>query len=251
METNKRFEVIPYEIIKSAQSKMGNDWVELLSIVVLWLQHKGVRIMKQQLENEFEKFIEQLNEVTPTSEPYYNDFFVFRLFLLDLQEFDSFLDFHLENHYQCNVKAFCRFLVISLRKYEKLLSEHQRLTVQEWIDDKLNPKQELLNTFRQKFPRKPGDGYTDLNVDKIAIFIHYLRIGRFILKEEYLNNKDAGEAFSILTGYSNVHLRQKLGEAEIKQLLTRKNLDELHNLILRLLKYIKEDLTGRKSTETH
>lgn len=247
METNKKFEINPKIIAEGLKTSHPEKWDLFLND--LWFYYKSMEkgISKEMIHDEPDKYLQGINRVFNEGELFFNELFVYRIMQLDLMEIDNFLEYHLDNSFDGAVKKFARFLVIIMRQFDVVFTNHKNLTIQEWIDDKITATSEINVKYRQKFPRKPGDGYTDLNVDKIALLANYLRQSRFILSEDYVNNKDAGEALSILTGYSNVHLRQKLGEAELKQLLTRKNLDELHNFILRLLKRIKDDLSGNKT----
>lgn len=60
----------------------------------------------------------------------------------------------------------------------------------------------------------------------------FLQQERIFLKDEYLNKKDAGIAFEILTGYSQNTIRQNLSNAKDYQ--NKTNLKEIDNLLTRL-----------------
>jgi hypothetical protein len=96
-----------------------------------------------------------------------------------------------------------------------------------------------------KHKRELGDRLTKLNQEQTALLIYALQKGRIILKDEDLNNKEAGQAFSILTGFSADTLRQNLGKTELKRIITKKNMDAVHaaltNLTILIDKEIKPD----------
>ena len=89
---------------------------------------------------------------------------------------------------------------------------------------------------------------TKLTQEQTALLIEYLRQGRIILKDEYLNDKQAGMAFNILTGYSPDSLRMKLSPKEISNIKTKANLTELDHILTYLKILINKDLTPPKKT---
>lgn len=80
--------------------------------------------------------------------------------------------------------------------------------------------------------RKALDRATRLSQEQSVLLLHYLKEIHVFLRDEKLNNKDAGIAFSILTGYSHETIRQDLGRLESLQ--TKENLEMLINYITRL-----------------
>lgn len=76
--------------------------------------------------------------------------------------------------------------------------------------------------------------------------IHFLQAGKIILKDEYLNNKEAGQAFSILTGYSADSLRQSLSDTELQRISTRKNMDIIANALTSLQLLINKEAEDKK-----
>lgn len=76
--------------------------------------------------------------------------------------------------------------------------------------------------------------------------IHFLQAGKIILKDEYLNNKEAGQAFSILTGYSADSLRQSLSDTELQRISTRKNMDIIANALTSLQLLINKEAKDKK-----
>jgi len=85
---------------------------------------------------------------------------------------------------------------------------------------------------KSKIKRNANDKLTCLTQEQTALLLHYMQQERIFLKDEYLNNKDAGTAFELLTGYSQNTLRQKL--SSVKEYQNKANLKEIHNLIVRL-----------------
>ena len=80
--------------------------------------------------------------------------------------------------------------------------------------------------------RRAVDRATRLSQEQSVLLLHYLKEIHVFLRDEKLNNKDAGIAFSILTGYSPETIRQDLGRLE--HLQTKENLEMLINYVSRL-----------------
>lgn len=83
-----------------------------------------------------------------------------------------------------------------------------------------------------KVKREAQDKKTCLSQEQTVLLIHYLREEKVFLKDEYLNDKDTGIAFKILTGYSQNTLRLNLGKPLLYQ--NKINLKEIDNLLTRL-----------------
>lgn len=94
-----------------------------------------------------------------------------------------------------------------------------------------------------KIKREALDNKTSLSQEQTVLLIHYLQQERIILKDEYLNDKEAGEAFGKLTGYSENTLRLSLGKYQNYQ--NKTNLKELNHIITRLSIAIEKDLRGK------
>jgi hypothetical protein len=172
---------------------------------------------------------------------WYDNFFAYKLRQLDLLEIDEFLDYHLENYYQNNLQEFSRFLRICIRKHEaKLLKPEISQTVNEWIDTKEKKEQQALQGIENqsakikkgKIKRESQDKLTCLSQEQTVLLMSFLQQERIFLKDEYLNKKDAGIAFEILTGYSQHTLRQNLSNAKDYQ--NKTNLKEIDNFLTRL-----------------
>jgi hypothetical protein len=101
---------------------------------------------------------------------------------------------------------------------------------------------ELKGLTKGRPTRSSGDNLTRLNMEQTALLIDYLKQGRFILKGEYLQDKSAGTAFHLLTGYSVNTLRQTLSAKGIAEVKTKSNLKELYNAITHLTILIKNDI---------
>ena len=85
---------------------------------------------------------------------------------------------------------------------------------------------------KAKIKRNANDKLTSLTQEQTALLLHYLQQERVFLKDEYLDKKDAGTAFEMLTGYSHNTVRQKL--SSVKEYQNKANLKEIHNLVIRL-----------------
>lgn len=105
--------------------------------------------------------------------------------------------------------------------------------------EKLNGTSEK-QAKKGKIKREAQDKKTCLSQEQTVLLIHYLREEKVLLKDEYLNDKDAGIAFEILTGYSQNTLRLNLGKPLLYQ--NKINLKEIDNLLTRLKIAIGKDL---------
>ena len=188
-------------------------------------------------------------DITP-DDFHYDLFFTYRLRQTDLLEMDALLNHFLENYYEDNKTDFIRFLKLTLRKHcKKLLQTEQTETINEWIVEK--EKEATLSgtpdaKIKGKIKRSRDDNVTKLNQEQTTLLIHYLKAGKIILKEEYLNDKEAGQAFSILTGYSADSLRQNLSEAEIKRISIKKNIDAVANALMSIQLLIPKEIKDKK-----
>ncbi len=93
-----------------------------------------------------------------------------------------------------------------------------------------------------KIKRERDDKATRLNQEQTALLIYCLRKTQVILKDEYLNNKEAGQAFSILTGYSADTLRQNLNKSEMARIASIKNVEAVAKVMKELQKFIEEEV---------
>ncbi|MBA3665091.1 MAG: hypothetical protein H0W61_12895 [Bacteroidetes bacterium] len=180
----------------------------------------------------------------------YDLFFVYNIRHVDILKIDSLLDFFLEGDYDSNIREFTRFLKLALRKHgKKLMQADQVETVNEWISEK--EKEQSLSGMeaaktKGKVKRERDDSVTKLNQEQTALLIHFLQAGKIILKDENLNNKDAGHAFSILTGYSADSLRQNLSKTELQRISTPKNISIIANAFTNLQLLINKEIKDKK-----
>lgn len=176
----------------------------------------------------------------------FNMLFAYRLRLLDIQDIEEYLNYHLEKSFAGDTAAFTKYLKLTIRKFEKIiLNLSYSQTILDWID--VNKQAEEQKTGRKgKIKREIDDKLTSMNQELTVMLIHFLQKGRIILKDEYLNNKEAGEAFSILTGYSGDTLRQKLGQVELDRLRSKKNLTELFNHLTKVTVLVQNELRDKK-----
>lgn len=94
--------------------------------------------------------------------------------------------------------------------------------------------------------RQAGDNLTRLNQEQSVLLFHYLRKWDLILKDEYLNNTQAGEAVSILTGYSANALRQNFSKNELERIGNKENLLVVEKAVTNLMRLIKGDVDRSK-----
>lgn len=74
------------------------------------------------------------------------------------------------------------------------------------------------------------------------MLIYCLRETKVIFADEYLNNKEAGQAFSILTGYSVDTIRQNLNKTELAKAATVKNVEVVEKALKELLRFIDHEI---------
>ena len=174
----------------------------------------------------------------------YDVFFAYKLRQVDLLEMDAFLDYQLSNYYETNVQQFSRFLRLCIRKHEvKLLKSETIQTVNEWLTDKEKQQQGLQGTLenKSKTKRKPKDDKTSLSEEQTVLLMYYLQREKVILKD--LEDSYMGQAFEILTGYSQHSLRQDLSKYNTCQ--TKINLKALNSLLAKLKTAIDETLATK------
>lgn len=192
-------------------------------------------------------------EITPEF-ALYDIMFCYNLRNLDLNEIDNFLRYTLELYFDRNMAEFKRFTQITLRKYGESLLKHKTIdTINEWIEVK---EKQLFNSEESEgspkskskgiIKRESGDNLTKLNQEQTALLIHFLQNGKIILRDEYLTNKQAGQAFNTLTGYSADTLRQNLSKIELERIANKKNLTDLDNALTFIKVLIEKDLKGKK-----
>jgi hypothetical protein len=127
------------------------------------------------------------------------------------------------------------------------LNQHKKMLYLHTEPEKAE-KAELSGTIKTKgkHKRELGDRLTKLNQEQTALLIYCLQKGKLILKDEDLNNKEAGQAFSILTGFSADTLRQNLGKTELKRITTKKNIDAVHAVLTSLTILIDKEIKPDK-----
>ncbi len=182
--------------------------------------------------------------ITP-EHPLYDLLFVYKLRQTDLLELDNTLNDFFENE-KDNKTDFIRFLKLTLRKHsKKLLQPEQIDTINEWITEQ--EKEPALSgtiepKIKGKIKRERDDKVTLLNQEQTALLIYCLRKTKVILIDEFLNNKEAGVAFSILTGYSADTIRQNLSKTELHKTATAKNVEMVEKALKEVLKYIEKQV---------
>ena len=95
---------------------------------------------------------------------------------------------------------------------------------------------------KRKITRSALDKMTCLNQEQTALLAYYLQKERVFLKGEYLNDREIGVAFEVLTGYSRETIRQTVGK--FAKSISVTNLKEIDQLLTRVKKSIGEDMKG-------
>lgn len=256
-------------------------WEEYKKMAFIFLNHKGKHLFEEDIlgsyregmtleklfAQESDRFVQGANhkkdgknqktwydlsaiEKIERKDDFFDYFFTCKLRHIGLLEIDSFLAFHLDYSFEGNKKDYFRFLNITLRQYQdKILSPNIAETVKEWIADK--EKETTLSGTTEtktkgKIKRTRDDSVTKLNQEQTALLISFLQTSKIILKEEYLKNNEAGQAFSILTGFSSDSLRQNLSKKELNLISTKKNLAAVSNAIISLQLLIEKELKEKK-----
>jgi hypothetical protein len=186
--------------------------------------------------------------ITPDDDLYYDLFFVYKIRGLDLLELDDFLSYQLEIWYENNLKKFIRFLQLITRKHgKKLLPPEYIQTISEWIADTekqpaLEGKEKPQAKTETKFKRNRNDNSTRLNQEQTALLIYCLRETRIILGEQYIDEKYVGQAFSILTGFSENTLSRKIVTSTVLKLANIKNTQAVTEALKNVLKFIEDKI---------
>lgn len=192
-------------------------------------------------------WIDLWSDYTISPDDYFYDiFFVYKLRQTDLLELDNLLN-HFRDNYTSGSRDFLRFLQLALRKHaQELLKPDQLETINEWIEEqRKQPAQSAVDEVRTKGRPKRGreDKLTILSQEQTALLIYCLRKSKIILSEEFLNNKEAGHAFAILTGYSPDTIRQNLNKSEVVRLATAKNVKTVIRAVNDILDFIENNIT--------
>jgi len=241
-----------------------------LELLLSFVESKGLTLTKERILREFQEHsMDYVREVNPNrffqapksegmwvdtsinyvvkqQEPFHNLFFAVFLGQLDLLSVDDFLDYHFKAYYKSNIILFEKYLRLTVRQYQPdIISFVHSITVKEWIDEQL--VQSEKDSVKLKVKRTSKDNLTELNQEQTALLFHYMRNSGFILDDVVLNDSELSEAIAMLTGYSAKMMRVALGGDQLKKIMSRKNLDHLHNYVLRLLQKIKDALSNSRS----
>jgi hypothetical protein len=176
----------------------------------------------------------------------YDLFFTYKLRQTDIMELDNALDYFLENYHTGSTADFIRFIKLTLRKHGKKLLQPEHIeTIEEWMAE-TEKGVPLSGTTEARTKGKPkrqrDDKITLLNQEQTALLIYCLRETKVIFPDEFLNNKEAGQAFSILTGYSADTIRQNLNKSELSKVATLKNVEVVEKALREVLSYIERDI---------
>lgn len=262
-------------IVNAAAPKKFEEYKQM---AFMFLNHKGKHLFEEDIlknyregmtleklfDQQTERFVQGANqkkaeknqktwydleayEEIERKDDFFDYFFACKISHVGLLEIDSFLAFHLDYNFNNNTKEYFRFLNIIIRQYqEKIFNSDVVETAKEWI--KLNEASsdlsgtEIATKTKGKVKRQRDDKVTQLNQEQTALLIYCLRKTKIILKDEDLNNKEAGQAFSILTGYSAETIRQNLNLSEQMRIATPKNIEIVSRAIKDIQKFIENEI---------
>lgn len=167
-----------------------------------------------------------------------------KLRLARLNDLDGLLEHCLNRFFAGEKPGFLRFLILAVRQHGKeLLSADQIQSIQEWIIERQKePIGEIEISSKGKIKRVRDDNVTKLNQEQTALLVYCLRKTKVILTDEYLNNKEAGLAFSMLTGYSADTIRQDLNKSELSRIATSKNVGAITKVLSELKQLIDKEI---------
>lgn len=192
---------------------------------------------------------------------YYDTFFAHKLRQLDLLEVDKFLSYQFARCHSGNHDQFLRFLQLVIRKHgEKTLQPETVQTVQEWMqaqksapgknadtkDEEGRRGNQMVIDLKGRPERGSGESWTKLTLVQTQYLISYLKEGRIIINDDdYLKAKAAGQAFSVLTGYSPDTLRENIKAESFTDKKRKENLSDLHRALTHVINLIENDLKGK------
>ncbi len=187
------------------------------------------------------------------NDPLYSVFFTYKIRHIDLSDIDDFLNYQLTEKYDGNFPRFTRFLTIAMRKHAPALLTNAHIkTANEWLllkQEEINQNSaetETVVNIKGRPKRTGDDKLTVLNQEQTVLLIHYLQKAKVFYQGDFLTNKQAGQAFHILTGYSADTIRLKLGNNELDLINSKKNLTDLHNLFIKISNLISNELKDKK-----
>lgn len=250
------------------------NWDDYKKMAHLFLNHKGSGMFEDEIRNRysegvsFEKILSQNKEqyipganrerngkreqiwydiycmeVIEPQDDFFSYFFIVKLRHISLLEIDHYLNYHLEKSFDNDRIEYLRFLNLSVRENGgQLLSPEIKDTINEWVNLSNSQMAGIGNGERSKtkLKREPSDNLTKYNLQQTALLVHFMQEGRIILKDEYLNKTQAGQAFSILTGYSPDALRQELKPDKLN--FSKGNLTDLSNGLTNLIRLINNKM---------
>ena len=193
-----------------------------------------------------------IDEIT-REQPFFDYFFIIKLRHLSLLDIDEHLTFHLDYSFKNNKQDYFRFLRLAMRQYEDKLNPNIIHTVNEWIEaSQSNALNEGVRAdgkekkIRGRMHREAGDKLTCLNQAQTALLITFMQKAGMILKDDYLNYTQAGNAFHLLTGYSPDTIRQQLGTKGAIEGVKFEDYRELHEAVTRLAALIEAETRKNK-----
>jgi hypothetical protein len=190
----------------------------------------------------------EASEEIKRGDQFFSYFFACKLRQIDPFDIKNFLNFHLSHSFNNSKEDFFDFLNILFNLHRQ---SHFNATIEKVVSDwmvkeKDNNKKESLaganNEFKGKTERSRNDNLTKLNQEQTALLAYCMRETKIILRDENLNNTDAGQAFSILTGYSAVTLRHNLNISQLMRISTKKNIAAVSEALKELQTFMQNNL---------
>lgn len=255
----------------------NKNFEEYMQMAHLLLNHKGKHLFESEILSRYsegltletlfagqpQRFIQGSNHVKDgirqktwydiwgmdeifRDDDFFDYFFICKLRHQSLLDIDDFLTFHLDYSFKNDTQAYFRFLQLSIRQHEEMLSKQAIDTVQEWISalqagkEDSNAENDKDEKVKGRMAREAGDRLTSLNLNQTALLIEYMQQAGMILKSDYLNYTQAGKAFHLLTGYSAHSLRMQLGaKGSVDHVIKYEDYRELHDAVMKLAALIE------------
>lgn len=286
MEYNDNYELVLNHISAGEHLLKDQKRYENYShTAALWLNHQGRHLFADEIINRYKGFktIEEvLNQnklqyipslfmqrgnkreqvyydvwgmdVVESDDPFFPFFFACKFSHIDILHLDEFLAYHLERSFNGNAEKYFRALELIFRRYDSLLEQKSLETAKEWINAEqkraglTGTETDTLKKARVK--REAGDNITSLNLAQTAYLINLLKESKVIIKDDnLLTSKSAGEAFSLLTGYSPDTLRLKMnlkGQNE----LTYQDRTKVRQILYEIVTLIDKEINGQKGKKS-
>lgn len=286
MEDNYKFDLI-LNFLAHGESMFMDDrrYQDFANTASNWLSRQGKHFFKDELmarfstDKTFEQILEQRkHEFIPgqivqrgkkreqiyydiwsgdkieAGDSFFSYFFACKLSHIDILQTDDFLNYHLEKSFENETEKFVRFLQLIFRQYATLIKPDTITTANEWISaEQKKPALSGTESETQKkarVKRDAGDNITSLNLAQTSYLINLLKQSKVIIKDDtILTSKTAGEAFSLLTGYSPDTLRLKMN-LKGQHDLNRQDRAKVRQTLYDIVALIDKDINEQKGSKS-